>query len=77
MQAESRIYATAARDRIVAEGDPAAAFLVAAGPGDDVPPEYAQLYRAFLEVGAAVAEAVKSIDVQPASTKARAKAEDK
>ncbi len=85
MQAQSRIYTTATRDRIVEEGDPDAAFLVAAGPGDDVPLEYAERYRAYLD-GQAIPEQVdlvteqavaENVDVQPAATKARAKAEDK
>lgn len=46
MQSEKRIYTTLARDRIVEEGDPDAAFLVAP-EGGDVPQEFAHLYREY------------------------------
>lgn len=56
VKAESRIYTNVTRDKIVEEGDPEAAFLVAAGEGDDVPDEYTHLYREYRKARAAVAE---------------------
>lgn len=60
MQAETRVYLTADRDRVVEEGDPEAAYLLA-GAGGTIPHEYAHVYREYRKTkdapAAAVAEA--------------------
>lgn len=44
MLAKRRLYLTADKSQLVAEGDPRAAFLYAAA-GDEIPDSAAQLYR--------------------------------
>jgi hypothetical protein len=92
MNSKDRIYTTVARDRIVEEGDPEAAFLVASA-GGEVPAEYLGIYREYRKMkdepkaeAAAVAEPeakpeeaeveAKSVE-KPPENKARAAAEKK
>lgn len=56
MHSETRIYTTVAHDRIVEEGDPEAAMLVASA-GSDVPAEYLEMYREYRKAKQPVADA--------------------
>jgi hypothetical protein len=86
LNSEKRIYTTVAKDRLVEEGDPEAAFLVA-GEGGEVPAEYVHLYREYRKAHEAEPKAAakapaddaleeKAVEKAP-ENKARATAEKK
>lgn len=76
MNSETRVYATVAKDRLVEEGDPEAAFLVAT-PGSEVPAEYVHLYQEYRKAkDAPVSAEAKAVEAPP-ENKARAQAEKK
>lgn len=84
MNSDQRIYTTLARDRIVEEGDPEAAFLVASA-GAEVPAEYVGIYREYRRAkdetvkaqAEADAEAAEAAAASEAEAKAKAEAEAK
>lgn len=51
-KADARLWLNVTRDRIVPDGDPEAAFLLAS-PGKEIPREYAHLLNAKASKGAA------------------------
>jgi hypothetical protein len=85
LNSEKRIYTTVAKDRLVEEGDPEAAFLVA-GEGGEVPAEYVHLYREYRKAHEAEPKAAakapepeveaKAVE-SPPENKARARADAK
>lgn len=75
LNSEKRIYTTVARDRIVEEGDPEAAFLVT-GAGGEVPAEYAELYSAYQKPPKADATPAESASAAAESADAAAGSAD-
>lgn len=81
MQSTTRIYTTVEHDRIVEEGDPAAAMLVASA-GSEVPAEYLEMYREYRKgkdapaVAAAPEPEEKAVEKAP-ENKARMMSEKK
>jgi hypothetical protein len=72
LNSDKRIYTTVARDRIVEEGDPEAAFLVASA-GAEVPTEYVGIYREYRKAKDAPAEP----DAEAKASESEAKAVEK